>query len=131
MNKDGANVEIDTYAFLTTTSNSLVYTIDQERMPVLPTGEEEFETWLDGSAAEAFELAREYPPEEMWIVQEGLKKEDLSQCQCIVALLNSPLRLTIGPSASVGGRPRSTLVTVNEGRTCVRSGGRRQGLYPN
>src|SRR5262249_16134137 len=88
--------------------NSLVYTIDQERMPVLPTGEEEFETWLDGSAAEAFELAREYPPEEMWIVQEGLKKEDLSQCQCIVALLNSPLRLTIGPSASVGGRPRST-----------------------
>jgi putative SOS response-associated peptidase YedK len=46
-------------------------------MPVLQTKEEEFETWLNGSAEEAFGLAREYPPEKMRIVQEGLKKEDL------------------------------------------------------
>jgi putative SOS response-associated peptidase YedK len=77
MKKDGPNVEIDTYAFLTTTPNSLVATINHERMPVLLTKEEEIETWLNGSAQEAFELAREYPPEKMQIVQEGFKKEDL------------------------------------------------------
>jgi hypothetical protein len=32
---------------------------------------------LRGSADDAFALAREYPPEKMRIVQEGLKKEDL------------------------------------------------------
>jgi putative SOS response-associated peptidase YedK len=46
-------------------------------MPVLLAREEEFETWLRGSANEAFALAREYPPGQMRIVQEGLKKEDL------------------------------------------------------
>ena len=46
-------------------------------MPVLLTKEEEFETWLNGSAEEAFELAREYPPEKIRIVQEGFKKQDL------------------------------------------------------
>ena len=75
--KDGPNVDIETYAFLTTTPNSLVSTINHERMPVLLTREEEFETWLRAPAAEAVALAREYPPEEMRIVQEGLGKEDL------------------------------------------------------
>ena len=77
MKKDGPTVEIDTYSFLTTTPNSLVATINHERMPVLLTKEEEFETWLNGSADEAFGLAREYPPEKMRIVQEGFKKQDL------------------------------------------------------
>lgn len=77
MKKDGPNVELDTYSFLTTTPNSLVATINHERMPVLLTREEEFDTWLLGSADEAFALAREYPPEKMRIVQEGFKKEDL------------------------------------------------------
>jgi len=45
--------------------NSLVSTINHERMPVLLTHEEEFETWLHGSAEEALTLAREYPPEQM------------------------------------------------------------------
>ena len=75
--KDGPNVELDPYSFLTTTPNSLVATINHERMPVLLTREEEFDTWLRGSADEAFALAREYPPEKMRIVQEGFKKEDL------------------------------------------------------
>jgi putative SOS response-associated peptidase YedK len=43
---------------------------------VLLTCEEEFETWLSGSTEEALALGREYPPEQMRIVQEGLYKED-------------------------------------------------------
>ena len=46
-------------------------------MPVLLTREEEFDTWLCAPPNEAMALAREYPPEEMRIVQEGLQKEDL------------------------------------------------------
>jgi putative SOS response-associated peptidase YedK len=75
--KDGPNVDIETYAFLTTTPNSLVATINHERMPVLLTREDEFETWLRAPAEEAMALAREYPPEEMRFVQEGFEKEDL------------------------------------------------------
>jgi putative SOS response-associated peptidase YedK len=75
--KDGPNVDIETYAFLTTTPNSLVSTINHERMPVLLTREEEFETWLRASPAEALALAKEYPPGQMGIVREGFEKEDL------------------------------------------------------
>jgi hypothetical protein len=46
--------------------------INHERMPVLLTREEEFDTRLHGSAH-----ARECPPERMRIVQEGFGKEDL------------------------------------------------------
>jgi putative SOS response-associated peptidase YedK len=74
--KDGANVDMETYAFLTTTPNALVATINHERMPVLLTREEEFDTWLRGSPDEALALAREHPPERMRIVQEGPGKED-------------------------------------------------------
>lgn len=74
--KDGPNVDIETYAFLTTTPNSLVSTINHERMPVILTREEEFETWLRAPVEEAFALVREYPPENMRIVQEGFYKED-------------------------------------------------------
>ena len=75
--KDGPNVDIETYSFLTTVPNDLVETINHERMPVLLTRENEFETWLKGTADEAFELARPYAPERMRIVQEGFDKEDL------------------------------------------------------
>ena len=75
--KDGPNVDIETYSFLTTTPNPLVATINHERMPVLLTREEGFQSWLAGSPDEAFALAREYAPEEMRIVQEGFDKEDL------------------------------------------------------
>src|SRR5438477_3361951 len=53
MKKDGANVDIETYSFLTATPNSLVATINHERMPVLLTREQEFETWLRGSPHKA------------------------------------------------------------------------------
>jgi putative SOS response-associated peptidase YedK len=75
--KDGPFVDIETYAFLTTTPNPLVATINHERMPVLLTGEDAFETWLRGSPEKACALAREYAPDRMHIVQEGLDKEDL------------------------------------------------------
>ena len=45
-------------------------------MPVLLTREEQFATWLHGSSDEALHLAREFPPGQMRIVQEGFKKED-------------------------------------------------------
>jgi len=57
--KDGPNMDIETYSFLTTTPNPLVATINHERMPVLLTKEEEFEMWLRGSPDEAMSLARE------------------------------------------------------------------------
>ena len=79
MKKDGPNVDIETYSFLTTTPNPLVGMINHERMPVLLTQEEEFESWLRGSPDEAFALAREYPADQMRIVQEGLDKEDLQR----------------------------------------------------
>jgi putative SOS response-associated peptidase YedK len=74
--KLGPNVELEVFAFLTATPNPLVATINHERMPVLLTQEEEFDTWLRGPPDEALALAREYPPDQMRIVQEGLDKED-------------------------------------------------------
>jgi putative SOS response-associated peptidase YedK len=74
--KSGANVELDVYAFLTTTPNPLVAMINHERMPVLLSKPEGFDQWLNGTPKEALELAREYPPELMRIVREGLDKED-------------------------------------------------------
>jgi putative SOS response-associated peptidase YedK len=73
--KDGPKVDIEVYAFLTTTPNKLVATINHERMPVLLTREEEFDAWLNGAPHLAFALAREYPPDQMRIVQEGFKKQ--------------------------------------------------------
>jgi putative SOS response-associated peptidase YedK len=74
--KRGPNVDLEVYAFLTTTPNPLVATINHERMPVISTREEGFETWLQGTTDEALPLPREHPPERMRIVQEGLFKED-------------------------------------------------------
>ena len=93
--KDGPNVDIETYSFLTTTPNPLVATINHERMPVLLTREEQFATWLRGSPDEAFALAREYPPEQMRIVQEGLRQGRPFEC-CLAAWVASPSRLNVG-----------------------------------
>ena len=77
MKKDGPNVEIDTYAFMTTAPNALTRSINHERMPVLISGDEQFETWLSGSPVEAFALAKSFDPALMRIVQSGATKEDL------------------------------------------------------
>lgn len=74
--KGGEPVDLDVFSFMTTTPNSLVATINHERMPVLLATDEARETWLRGGAGEAFALAREHPPEAMRIVQEGLEKRD-------------------------------------------------------
>jgi putative SOS response-associated peptidase YedK len=76
LKKDGPTLELDTFAFLTTTPNSLVATVNHERMPVLLTGEHELSSWLTGSPDDAFELAREHPAERMQIVREGFEKLD-------------------------------------------------------
>jgi putative SOS response-associated peptidase YedK len=77
--KDGPNVEIDTFSFMTTTPNALVSTINHERMPVLLSKDEDFDTWMNGSADDAFALAQEYPPDQMRFVQAGFEKKDLLQ----------------------------------------------------
>ena len=46
--KDGPGVDLDAYAFMTTTPNALVATVNHERMPVLLTRPEEFDTWMHG-----------------------------------------------------------------------------------
>ena len=75
--KDGPNVDLEVYSFLTTTPNPLVEAINHERMPVLLTTEDEFALWLNGAPGEAMTLARQFPPERMRVVQEGFDKEDL------------------------------------------------------
>lgn len=75
--KDGPIVELDVYAFMTTKPNALTASINHERMPVLLSGDAEFQTWLSGSPAEAFALAQSFDPARMRIVQSGLEKKDL------------------------------------------------------
>jgi putative SOS response-associated peptidase YedK len=74
--KGGEPVDLDVYAFLTTTPNALVATVNHERMPVLLTGATDFDTWLNGTPKEAFGLARELEAEQMRLVREGFDKED-------------------------------------------------------
>jgi putative SOS response-associated peptidase YedK len=75
--KDGPNVEIETYAFLTTAPNALTRSINHERMPVILSNETDLETWLSGSAEEACTLARSFDFHAMRVVQSGKDKEDL------------------------------------------------------
>lgn len=73
----GPPVELDVFSFLTTRPNALVATINHERMPVLLSGEDQFETWLSGSPQEAFSLVRPFEADAMRIVQSGADREDL------------------------------------------------------
>lgn len=68
---------LDVFSFMTTTPNSLVATVNHERMPVLLATEDDHETWLNGSVEEALALVKPYPPESMRIVQSGYDKRDL------------------------------------------------------
>ena len=75
--KDGPNVDIEMFSFLTTLPNALTETINHERSPVLLTGEKEFSTWLTSTPEEAFGLIKASDPASMEIVQSGLEKKDL------------------------------------------------------
>jgi putative SOS response-associated peptidase YedK len=77
--RDGPCVLPDVYSFMTTTPNELVGTINHERMPVLLSTDQEFETWIRGTADEAFSLLKECPPDKMRMVQSGFEKRDLLQ----------------------------------------------------
>jgi putative SOS response-associated peptidase YedK len=57
--------------------NALTSTINHERSPVLLTTDDEYSTWLTGTAEEAFGLIKTSDPEGMRIVQSGFDKEDL------------------------------------------------------
>ena len=58
------------------TPNPLVATVNHERMPVVLTRPEEFDTWMHGTPQEAMSLARAFPADQMQIVQTGYEKED-------------------------------------------------------
>jgi putative SOS response-associated peptidase YedK len=75
--KDGPNVDLEVFSFLTTLPNALTETINHERSPVLLTEEKQFSTWLNGSPEEAFGLIRTSDPARMEIVQSGSEKKDL------------------------------------------------------
>jgi putative SOS response-associated peptidase YedK len=77
--KDGPNVDIEIYSFMTTLPNALTTTINHERSPVLLTEESEFATWLTGTSDEAFGLIKTSDPERMRIVQSGFEKKDLQR----------------------------------------------------
>ena len=76
LKKDGPPVTQTVYAFLTTEPNPLTVSINHERMPVLLATEEAFDTWLSGTAQEAFALAKSYPADMMQIVQSGADRKD-------------------------------------------------------
>lgn len=75
--KDGPNVDLEVFSFMTTEPNELTASINHERMPVLLSTEEQYDTWLNGTPKEAFELAQSFPAEAMRIVQSGAEKQDL------------------------------------------------------
>lgn len=68
-------VEMDVYAFLTTTPNAVVKPIHPSRMPVI-LRPEDYDTWLDGSPEQAHKLAVPYPADEMQIVYTGETKDE-------------------------------------------------------
>ena len=56
--KDGPNVDIDVYSFMTTEPNSATSSINHERSPLLLTTDEARDIWLDGAPAEAAAIVR-------------------------------------------------------------------------
>jgi putative SOS response-associated peptidase YedK len=55
----------------------LTESINHERMPVLLSEPEAFDTWMNGSVDDAFKLARPFAAGEMRIVQSGAERKDL------------------------------------------------------
>ena len=62
---------------MTTEPNALTISINHERMPVLLSEHSDFDTWLHGSADDAFALCRPYDASKIQIVQQGAEKKDL------------------------------------------------------
>ena len=77
LKKDGDNVEVDVYSFMTTKPNKLVATIHPQRMPVILVGENTHDQWLNGTPEEARELVQTYPTNKIAIVQASTERKDL------------------------------------------------------
>ena len=75
--KDGPSVEQDVYSFMTTAPNSATSSINHERSPVLLVTDDERDTWLSGTSAEASKIIRPISGDRLRMVQEGLEKRDL------------------------------------------------------
>lgn len=60
-----------THTIVTTTANELVKPVHPTRMPVI-LDEQDYGTWLTGSAEDAAQLLRPYPSGQMRIVREGI-----------------------------------------------------------
>lgn len=75
--KDGDNVDIEVFLFMTTLPNALTSTINHERSPVLLTEEAQFATWLTGTPEQAMGLITTSDLARMRIVQSGFEKKDL------------------------------------------------------
>lgn len=62
-------VELNTMAFLTCPANDVVAPVHAKAMPVL-IAPDDFDTWIDGSPADALALARPYPAEKTIIFED-------------------------------------------------------------
>ena len=71
----GEFVDMQVFAILTTSPNEIVAPIHPSRMPVMLASEAAYDTWLNGTAEEAFALAKPFPADDMRIVARG-EKED-------------------------------------------------------
>lgn len=74
--KDGPEVVLDTYSFMTTEPNALTRTINHERSPVILTTSEDWDSWLTSSPDEAFRVVTPIDASRLRIVQEGSSKRD-------------------------------------------------------
>ena len=72
---DAEPVALNVYAFLTTSPNNLVKSVHPTRMPVMLTSEDQFDTWLEGSVEETYQLVRPFPSAQMHIVHTGETKD--------------------------------------------------------
>jgi putative SOS response-associated peptidase YedK len=77
LKKIGGTVEQEVFAFMTTEPNELTASINHERMPVLLSNPDDFETRLSAPPQEAFRLAHSYAAEQMRIVQSGSERKVL------------------------------------------------------
>ena len=63
------------FSILTTTANDVVKPVHAQAMPVMLTGEEQYDLWLSAPAEDALVLQRPLPAEELKVVARG-EKED-------------------------------------------------------
>ena len=90
----------------------MVATINHERMPVLLTREDEFETWLKGTPGEALALAREYPPEQMRICGRAstrkttFERRNRTAARCSVPLNGAGVRPKMRRTVALAGSSR-------------------------